>query len=321
MTKRILKKFFRITSFLMILVLMLGGISWIVSPKDNRNMHNSTANGFLGEKPNTIDVLILGDSESYASFSPMQIWRDYGYTTYVCGTSRQYVQDTYNFLVSFIESQKPEVVFLETNLLYRAEGRLSDVLRVAQNTASKFLPVFEYHNRWKKLGINDLQKSQGYTWRDELKGFRMNSKIAPYEGTPQYMKKTDKAKAIPGVCTFYFKKMVELCEKKNIELVLINTLSPVNWSYEKHNGIEKLAKEYSLTYIDMNLAAKEINIDWKKDTYDKGDHLNFYGAQKVTDYLGKYIKNNFSLTDNRGNEDFKHWDEDLKAYEKNAAKL
>lgn len=109
--------------------------------------------------------------------------------------------------------------------------------------------------------------------------------------------------------------------EKNIELVLINTLSPVNWSYEKHNGIEKLAKEYSLTYIDMNLAAKEINIDWKKDTYDKGDHLNFYGAQKVTDYLGKYIKNNFSLTDNRGNEDFKHWDEDLKAYEKNAAKL
>lgn len=321
MMKRILKKFFRITSFLMILVLMLGGISWIVSPKDNRNMHNTTANGFLGEKPNTIDVLILGDSESFTSFSPMQIWRDYGYTTYVCGTSRQYVQDTYNFLVSFTESQKPKVVFLEANLMYRAEGRLGDIFRVAQNTASKFMPVFEYHNRWKRLGINDFHKTKGYTWRDELKGFRINGKIVPYEGTPQYMKKTDKAKRLPPVCTYYFRKMAELCKEKNIELVLVSTASPANWSYEKHNGVDKLAKEYGLTYLDMNLIVDKLNIDWKNDTYDKGDHLNFYGAQKATAYLGEYIKNNFSITDNRGKEEFKHWDDDLKVYEKNAAKL
>lgn len=319
--KRILKKGFRITSFLMILVLMLGGISWIVSPKDNRNMHNTTANGFLGEKPHTIDVLILGDSESFTSFSPMQIWRDYGYTTYVCGTSRQYVQDTYNFLVRFTESQKPRVVFLETNLLYRAEGRLSDIFRVAQNTASKFLPVFEYHNRWKRLGINDFHKTKGYTWRDELKGFRINGKIVPYEGTPEYMKKTSKTKKIPNVCTYYFKKMAELCKEKNIELVLVSTASPANWSYEKHNGVDKLAKEYGLTYLDMNLIVDKLKIDWKNDTYDKGDHLNFYGAQKTTAYLGEYIKSNFSITDNRGKEEFKHWDDDLKVYEKNAAKL
>ncbi len=321
MTKRILKKFLRITSFLLILVFMLGGISWIVSPKDNRNMHNTTANGFLGEKPNSIDVLILGDSESFTSFSPMQIWRDYGYTTYVCGTSRQYVQDTYNFLERFTQSQKPKVVFLETNLLYRAEGRFSDIFRVAQNTASKFLPVFEYHNRWKRLGLNDFHKTKGYTWRDELKGFRINAKIVPYEGTPQYMKKTDKAKRIPPVCTYYFKKMAEICKENNAELVLVSTASPVNWSYEKHNGVAKLAKEYGLKYLDMNLVVDELKIDWKNDTYDKGDHLNFYGAQKATDYLGKYIKANYSITDNRSKEEFKHWNEDLKVYEKNAAKI
>lgn len=290
MTKRILKKLFRITSFLMILILMLGGISWIVAPKDNRNMHNTTANGFLGEKPNTIDILILGDSESFTSFSPMQIWRDFGYSTYVCGTSRQYVQDTYNFLARFTESQKPKVVFLEANLMYRAEGRLGDIFRVAQNTASKFMPVFEYHNRWKRLGINDFHKTKGYTWRDELKGFRINGKIVPYEGTPQYMKKTDKAKRLPPVCTYYFRKMAELCKEKNIELVLVSTASPANWSYEKHNGVDKLAKEYGLTYLDMNLIVDKLNIDWKNDTYDKGDHLNFYGAQKATAYLGEYIK-------------------------------
>lgn len=321
MKKRILKKALRIISFLMLLIVMLGGISRIVSPKDNRYMHNSTANGFLGEKPNSIDVLILGDSESFTSFSPMQIWRDYGHTAYVCGTSRQYVQDTYTFLENFTQSQKPKVVVLEANLLYRAEGRLSDVFRIAQNTVFRLLPVFEYHNRWKKLEIGDLHKSKHYSWRDELKGFRINGKIVPYEGPEQYMKYTDKAKRMPPVCTFYFKKIAELCKDNGAQLLIVSTASPANWSYEKHNGVEKLAKEYGLTYIDMNLMAAQLKIDWKKDTYDKGDHLNFYGAQKVTAYLGKYINDNFDIADNRGNEEFKHWDDDLKVYEKNSLKL
>lgn len=322
MKKRVLGKCLRITAFLTLLIVILGGISAIVSPKDNRNMHNTTANGFLGEKKNTIDVLILGDSESFTSFSPMQIWRDYGYTTYVCGTSRQYVQDTYNFLERFTQSQKPKVVFLETNLLYRAEGRFSDVFRVTQNTAFKFLPVFEYHDRWKMLKLTDLHDAKRYTWRDELKGFRINGKITPYEGTPEYMKYTDKAKRLPRVCTFYFKKMVELCKENDAQLVLISTASPVNWSYEKHNGVAQLAASYGLTYVDMNLVGRDkLKIDWEKDTYDKGDHLNFYGAQKATAFLGNYIKENFSIPDNRGDKAFKHWDDDLKVYEKNVSKL
>lgn len=321
MVMRVFKKFLKMTAFLLILCILLSGISWVVSPKDNQSMHNSYANGFLGEKTNTIDILIIGDSESYASFSPMQIWRDYGYTTYVCGTSRQYIQDSYDFLTRFTQSQKPKVVILEANLLYRSEGRFSDIFRSMQNAASKFMPVFEYHNRWKKLGVGDFKKSKGYTWRDELKGFRFNSKIVPYEGSAEYMVHTDKVKRIPDMSTHYFNKIAEHCKQNNIQLVLMNTASPVNWSYEKHNGVEKLAKEYGIKYLDMNLLTKELKIDWKKDTYDKGDHLNFYGAQKVTGYLGEYLKNNFEITDHRGKEEYKHWNDDLKAYEKNSAKI
>lgn len=321
MVMRIFKKFLKMTAFLLILCTILSGISWIVAPKDNQNMHNSLANGFLGEKANTIDVLILGDSESYASFSPMQIWRDYGYTTYVCGTSRQYIQDSYDFLTRFTQSQKPKVVILEANLLYRSEGKFSDIFRSMQNTASKFMPVFEYHNRWKKLSVEDFKKSKSYSWRDELKGFRINGKVVPYEGSADYMTYTDKVKKIPEVSTHYFKKIFEYCKKNDIQIMLVNTASPVNWSYEKHNGVENLANEYGIKYLDMNLLTKELKIDWKKDTYDKGDHLNFYGAQKVTKYLGEYLKNNFKITDHRGKEEYSHWDTDLKVYEKNSAKI
>ena len=63
---------------------------------------------------------------------------------------------------------------------------------------------------------------------------------------------------------------------------------------------ENYAKENELPYIDLNMKTKEIGIDWKTDSYDKGDHLNLHGAQKVTAYMGKYLTENYSMPDHRG---------------------
>ena len=63
-----------------------------------------------------------------------------------------------------------------------------------------------------------------------------------------------------------------------------------------------------LHYIDLNLKAKELGIDWKKDSYDRGDHLNLFGAQKVTAYLGKYIDEKYDMTDHRGDSVYQDWD-------------
>ena len=65
----------------------------------------------------------------------------------------------------------------------------------------------------------------------------------------------------------------------------------------------------------------EIGIDWNKDTFDEGDHLNYYGSKKLTDYLSEYLKEECDLTDHRGDPEFESWNELLPLYEQEIVKM
>ena len=113
------------------------------------------------------------------------------------------------------------------------------------------------------------------------------------------MKETSQKEKISSTVEDYLEKIRMLCVKNQAELVLISTPSPANYNYKKHNGLQKLADQYSLEYLDLNLKLEEIGIDWAVDTLDKGDHLNISGAEKVTKYLGDYLSGKYGLTDRR----------------------
>ena len=78
--------------------------------------------------------------------------------------------------------------------------------------------------------------------------------------------------------------------------------------------IKKLADELKVEYIDVNLLQNEVPIDWKKDSRDKGDHLNYYGAVKMSNYLGKYFFDKSIFVDHRNDVDYKSWNDASKKF-------
>lgn len=241
------------------------------------------------EEDNSIDVLFLGDSLCYSSFYPLYLQKEQGITSYVCGTSAQRLCDTYLILKNALKSQSPGLVILETNCIFRDENKINNGDKIMDWMVEN-VAVFKNHSIWKKIttkmGNDYKQKKQG-----ELRGFKLRKTAIPYTGGT-YMYETDKVERLPELSYKYLKKIADLCAENNTKLILVSTLSPKNWNYEKHNGVQQWASDNNVKYLDMNVG-DNINIDWNCDTKDGGDHLNLEGAKKVTSYIGEYLKENY----------------------------
>jgi hypothetical protein len=61
----------------------------------------------------------------------------------------------------------------------------------------------------------------------------------------------------------------------------------------------------------MNALALAAEIDWNKDV---GGHQSMGGAIKISRYIGKYLNENFTLDDVRGNPKYKYLERQYKEY-------
>lgn len=299
--------------FIIFLFIILLVLSNVFKPKNNgeeHGMHYYKANGILGEKENTIDIVVVGDSESYRAFIPMKLWKDYGFTTYLCGTPEQRLADSYEFVRKVFKTQKPKIIILEADNLY-IDSKLVDPIK---NIIYNILPIVEYHDRWKSLNGEDFYKNVKYTDIQDMKGYEYSTDVEPSEKL-EYMAFSEDEESIEKINIIYTKLINKLCKENDAELIIIAAPQTEDWNYAKHNAVQKLANEEKIEFIDMNLI-DEIDIDWNSETSDEGVHVNYKGGKKTTKYLGEYLKNKNILEDHRKDENYSSWDDALKKFKK-----
>lgn len=302
--------------FFVILIMIISGISKKIEQSYLENddlvqSRNKSTFRILREKPNTIDVIVVGDSLSYSAITPMELWNKHGITSYDCGQSGQKIHETYHMLKSAFETQSPKLVILETNTMFRDTfgGDLKNVKETVEGWAMNAFPIVRGHDIWKTFVTDKKYPEENY------KGFSFRRDVVAYE-KGNYMLETEEKQKIPDTVQKYMTSILELCEQHNAQLFLLSTPSPLNYNYKRHNGLAEYAREHGLDYLDMNLKLNEIGIDWAKDSLDRGDHLNCSGAEKVTEYLGEYLSKYFEFEDHRGKEEYAQWQQEAEEYTK-----
>lgn len=350
-TKQEIKKFskssIKILSFLLVFVLLLEGMSITVFSKKAATQYQNSFSkscSFTTEPKNSIDIALIGSSDLYSGFVPVELWDNYGYTSTVISTPKQTVQRSYTFLEELLNVQSPRLVVIETDMFYQGVPlekkaqieidkpkylsviskakkiiKLISTFPIGENLENHFT-VFMFHDTWKTLKTNQLKK---FIRNDSEitceHGYNFNKIIYPIKDNDR-MAATNEIEAIPDENVPYIQKMLDTCKQRGIRVMLIEMPSLTSWNYARYNAVKQLADNNGVEFIDLNLKENfnTAQFNCEKDYRDNGNHLNYYGAVKATDFLGDIIsaKHGDILTDRRNDRQFEYWQKSSEDFKK-----
>lgn len=266
----------------------------------------------ITEQPDeTIDVLNIGDSLSITLFSPMELWREQGFTSSNIGADGLRMAESYYYIKNACKKQNPRILMIESLYLFRYSMGDDTTMLLSQPIYYR-VPFLKYHNIWKAL----VEKPGVMIYH---RGYTVNKDVNAYEGLRNYLDypiaDPNQKLYIPSFNKAWFARIKKFCDDQGIRIIIYSAASAQNYNWERVNALKAFAEEHGVDYIDLNEHTKEMGINWMIDTNDDGDHMNYYGCVKSTKFLGQYLKENTDLTDHRGDEAYSDWDEELLDYD------
>lgn len=339
---KLVKRCAGVIAFWLILALVLGRVYQILSWKDTAGGYYTQVETFYGLEENVVDVLFLGSSHCYCSVINSKLWDDYGIAAYSLSVSGQDMVASYYWLKEALKTQKPKVVCLEmyyaTCRGYAVEGNLyrnllpypisadyPELVRsmideesgspqtelgiVSEEDRSSFLakwPVI--HTRYREL------QRQDFTGPDTLYiGYNVptdgivNQPVAwARDGAELYTGD----ETLPIEDERWLRKMIELTKKNGAELCLFLAPASVTTKQQMQmNYVEELAEEEEIPFLNFVDLRDEIRINTEQDFEDWG-HTNYWGAEKVTAALGRFLSKNYNIEDHSGDARYELWERD-----------
>ena len=296
------------TAFFAILAVLMIAASLAVKPRYGEVYDISKTNRKhidLKDEKTDIDVVFSGDSVVYRSISPLQIFTDYGFTSYDLSDSALRLCDAVSMVETSFDDHAPRLVVLETNSLFTDSVPHKDKYAIPTNFIENLFPILHYHVFYKTWLPDFSPEKPTADEHKRLKGFEYSDSVIPYDNDPDYMDRGPSKENMSRESLKYLNELYAFTKENNTDFLLISVPRPVGWNNARHDAVAEWARENSVPYIDLN--KEDIGFDWNLDTMDGGDHMSFEGSKKVSNYLGKYIMENYSMDDHRGDSKYEDW--------------
>ncbi len=312
-------------AFIILTVFSLWYWDGVMCVKNDHGINQAMAMYY--QPKNTIDVVMMGSSHIHCDIDTGLLWKNYGITAFDYSAAEQPLWITYHYLLEICKYQKPKVVVLD---LY-SPARFKDDYQyywikqnvlgmrfslnklrmlsvcVERDRLDDVFPDFAtYHDRFSELTADDF-----------LYPFKVDKEMVNYKGFTPYLDVTEQQKpemtqGLSGGLTIkseeYLQKIIDYTKKNDIQLFLIVTPYITTSEDELvYNRIREIATMNNIEFNSTNYYYDEIGIDFSKDFFDES-HLNYWGAYKFSNYLGKELKTRFDLPDHRGDSRYDSWE-------------
>ncbi len=332
------KQFFRLLIFIALVIFLLIHLTYAL--RTNGDVKDRFV-GFYAEKKDTIDAVLIGSSPVPACIATPKIYGDMGVTIYPLSSNMQRPVSTKYLVKEALKRQNPDLFIFEMRM-WTAEdanllGNMAHTREVTDNMKysinriqtinamvpededrlSYYLDIFKYHSNWKTLFLWSQLRTAFYSYPDDLKGYVVETDVGPSE-LPDL---SDDKQAIPAEQEEYLLDLLQYLEENELKaLFIVTPYSASRDEQEKTNYLAEIIESNGYDFLDMNRHIDEIGLDFERDIRDYGTHTNVVGAVKVTDYLEKYLKENYidkSLAlneDHRKDTRYESWERSYEQY-------
>ena len=323
------KNFIKGTIFIILGIIMWEGVLNVTSEPNTSGWDNEAFTRIYNNR-NSYDVLCLGTSMAVTNISSEELFLNYNITMTTLGSPEQPIYLSYYYLEEALKYQSPKIVLFDVQSLFYTEENIEQRIQENEYQYVHFLldnmkmgkvkkkvieevknidpdidkwdyysKMYNSHSNWENISVDNFKKPENDALMNgNLMLFRFdensNRTVDVFE-----VENTDKIEEINNYNMLYLKKMVDLCDQKEVKLVFVRGQRQVDWSWDKYNTIERVASEYGVDSMDINLVEYEIGFDSRFDS-DDGTHLNVLGAKKWTDFLGEYLSKNIIHTSETG---------------------
>lgn len=296
-------------------------------------------NSFYDLEDNSLEVFCVGPSNMASAIDPYQMYEEYGISAYNLGFVSQPPIGSYYWVKEAIKNHNIKAVVYEVKPISKKESKIESGARKSFDTMewglnklqyainyckysqleadnknaegddsaegaeyiNYLFPLSVYHSRWTDLKEEDFAVVTGDDiGRSKTRGWAMITSTSKrdYKGQKSLVKEGE-LPSYNETNTLYLKKMIELCQENDIEIILMKAPDS-SWGPSPSTYVQNIADEYGVEFIDFNSMdmMEEIGYDYYYDGAD-AIHTNIRGAKKLTAYIGKYLKDNVQLTDFR----------------------
>ena len=134
------------------------------------------------------------------------------------------------------------------------------------------------------------------------------------------LKNNNKKKDLTEKSESYLRDMLEYCKSENITNIVFTRFPHVVSKkhlgrFERGNAEGEIIAEYGYDFLNFEKDFVDTGLDTSHDFYNV-DHLNVYGQQKFTEYLGNILCERYGVTKSELTDSQKaQWDETARYYD------
>ncbi len=314
----------KIIVFCLIFVILFNYVYRVLSWKDTAGDFYSSMESFYELDENVVDVLFLGSSHCYCSINNSYLWDNYGISSFSLAISGQDLASTYYCFKEALKTQKPKVVCVDAyGVLFDGYGIDGNLYR---NTLPYKLSLNSYyavkemagekagdillkwpiiHTRYAELQKDDFQEEKpiylGYHAEYQTSHI---GEIVPYWG--------EETLPISESGENWIRKIIALAQESDTQLCFfVAPFVAGEQDNMKLKYTQNIAEENNIPFVNLINLRDELALDPARDFID-AMHTNYFGAEKVSAYMGEFLWCNYDLENHYEDEKYAVWEEDLK---------